>query len=158
MLQSGAIVRRAASVLVIGMMAVGCETTQPVQFLYKPGATMADKQAALDSCKIASFKEIPQSVVSETSGGYYNPGTLQCSTIGGITSCNRVGEVNIAPTTNTYDVNGSLRQRYIAQCLRGKGYTASTLPRCTPGEQAAADKAALSGQMPKCLPSGRLDG
>lgn len=157
-MQAGKVVRRCGSALVVALVAVGCTTTEPARYIYKAGATRVDKQAALDACKIDSFQRIPQSVVSETNGGYYNPGHLQCSTVGTSTNCYRVGAVNIPATTNTYDVNEGLRGRFIAQCLVNKGYSVVDLPACpTPEAKAEAQKAADSGQLPKCATGRNLD-
>lgn len=138
------------------LVVAACTSSQPIKYLYKPGISGAGKQMALDQCRISSFKEIPQTVVSETRGGYYNPGNLQCSSIGGITNCYRVGAVNIPPTTETYDVNAELRGRYIDQCLRGKGFSVTPLMQCkTSAEKKAAADAEARGEIPKCA-SGTL--
>lgn len=137
---------------ILSLLAVaGCTSTQPSKFIWKPGVSAAGKQSALDQCRIASFKEIPQTVVSETRGGYYNPGTLQCNTIGGMTSCHRVGAVSIPPTTDTYDINAGLRGRFIDRCLVGKGFTVTVLPACkSEADTKAATATAAQGGIPKC--------
>lgn len=137
-----------------GLLAVlllsGCQT-EPTRTITKPGATYAQTQAALDACKIASFREIPQSMAAETSGGFYNPGTVQCSSVGGFTTCNRIGAVNIPASTSTYDVNAGLRDRYIDQCLRAKGFEVLDLPTCSSAEQTKKAKAMKdAGRRPSC--------
>lgn len=138
--------------LTVTMLALAaCTSTEPVKFLYKPGATEAGKQAAIDQCRIASFREIPQAMVSETSGGYYNPGNLQCSSVGGMTNCYRVGAVDIPPTTTTYDVNGELRGRYIDQCLQANGFSITVIPQCkTEADRKTAADAVARGGIPQC--------
>lgn len=118
-------------VVAVATLVAACTSAEPVKFLYKPNSTISDKQAALDQCRIASFRDIPQTVVSEQRGGYSNPGTLQCSTIGGITNCNRIGAVNIPARTETYDVNAELRARYIDRCLESAGYKIYPLSQCS---------------------------
>ncbi|MBX4996717.1 hypothetical protein HJB72_01760 [Rhizobium lentis] len=109
----------------------GCQSA-PRYTPYKAGTVQSDRQLAFDQCKIASLQEIPQSMAISTSPGYYNPGTLSCSTIGNYTSCNRVGEVNIPASTSTYDQNGGLRERYLMRCMASKGYTMlEKLPLCS---------------------------
>lgn len=136
------------------LLAVGaCQATGPVKYLSKPGASAADKQAALDDCRIASLQAVPQSVGVSTSGGYYNPGTTQCSTIAGITSCNQVGAVNIPSQTTVYDRNEALRERQVDRCLRARGYSITLLPACRGDtEKAAARKAQSEGRAPTCAP------
>lgn len=144
-------VLRRALVFVPVAAVAACTASEPALFIHKPGVSVAGKQAALDECRIASLREIPQTVVSQTSGGYYNPGTLQCNTVGGITNCYRVGAVNIAPTTTTRDVNEDLRARYINRCLREKGFSLTAIPRCVmPSEIAASNDAQARGDIPKC--------
>jgi hypothetical protein len=94
----------------------------PVAIIYKQGTMQSERQAALDGCKIASFKEIPQNIATAHSPGYFNPGTLNCTTIGYSTTCNRIGAVNIPSSSTNYDVNEDLRIRYVVNCMRRQGY------------------------------------
>ncbi|MET3521477.1 hypothetical protein [Mesorhizobium abyssinicae] len=138
--------------LLAAMAAIaGCQSG-PTAIIYKPGVDLSSTVAAVDQCKIASFREIPQSIATEYHPGYNNPGTVQCNTIGTIVSCNTIGAVNIPGSTSTYDVNQGLRDRYITRCLEAKGFGVKMDGRAcstqAEANKAMADRAA--GQFPKC--------
>lgn len=141
------------------LIVAACQSSGPIQYLHKPGVGLAGKQAALDQCKIASFREVPQTLATETTGGYYNPGTVQCSSVNGLTTCNTVGAVNIPATSSTYDTNAALRGRYINRCLRAKGFSITVLQPCQ-GDAAkkAARLAEAEGRIPACSLGSMLDG
>ncbi|MFQ0815738.1 hypothetical protein AVM02_07450 [Brucella anthropi] len=133
-----------------------CQTGNDT-FLFKPGATMATKQADFDQCKIASFRSIPQAMAVQSTGGYYNPGTVQCNTFGNTTTCNRVGAVNIPSQQYTVDANEGLRFRFMMQCMQGKGYTPlQGLPMCRNEQERRAAMAATRPQDVKCMTGQRL--
>lgn len=120
--------------------------------MFRSGVTFAQKQRDYDQCKIASFKEIPQAVTAQSVGGLYIPGTLQCRSSYGMTTCNNVGEVNIPSQTVAVDNNGGIRGRYIESCLRSKGYVMLTRPMCkTDAERAKARRATTPDQF-TCVP------
>lgn len=131
---------------------VGCQTIQPVRYLHKPGGvSVAEKQLAVDECRIASFREIPQTMATQVTPGYSTPGSLQCHTIGGTTNCYNIGGVNVPPTATTYDVNAELRDRYLDRCLQAKGFSISLIPVCGTQDQASSAKAAIArGEVPAC--------
>lgn len=119
--------------------------------VFKPGVSLADSVAASDQCRIASLREIPQAMATQVSGGYYNPGTVQCNTIGYSTFCNRVGSVNVPPSSTTYDANQDLRDRYITRCLQAKGFSVTPSRPCARGSE--TDKALQdrqNGIKPSC--------
>lgn len=120
--------------LLLVLLLSSCQTG-PVPVAYKAGSTGPQRLNDYDQCKIASFREIPQSMATEYNPGYYNPGTVQCSTIGNTTSCNNVGAVNIPGSATSYDANGELRQRYIQRCMASKGYQFKLLPPCGSQEE-----------------------
>lgn len=128
----------------------GCQTSAPI--IFKPGVDLNSTVAAVDQCKIDSFKEIPQSLATDVNPGYNNPGTLQCNTYGTVVTCNRIGAVNIPASSTTYDVNGELRDRYVVRCLQSKGFTVKmdghSCATDAETKKALADRAA--GQMPQC--------
>lgn len=134
----------------VSLFVAGC-SSEPVMVVFKPGVSLDQSVAATDECRIASFREIPQAMATQVSGGYYNPGTVQCNTIGKSTFCNRVGAVNIPASSSTYDANGALRDRYITRCLQAKGFTVKQSRPCAGG--AETDKALRdrqNGVMPSC--------
>lgn len=113
---------------------------------------MGSTVAAIDECKIQSFKEIPQTIGTDVNPGYNNPGTLQCSTASHATSCYRVGAVNIPATTTTYDVNQELRDRYVTRCLEVSGFKVKLDGRIC-ATQAETEKALVDraeGRFPQC--------
>lgn len=123
----------------------GCQVG-PRYVAYKAGTVQSDRQLAADQCKIASLQEIPQSMATSISPGYYNPGTLSCSTVGNYTTCNRVGEVDLPATAISYDQNRGLRDRYMARCMASKGYTMlGNIPVCSSEKER---KAALTQPQP----------
>jgi hypothetical protein len=138
-------------VFVAAAVIAGCQSG-PQFVVYKPGVNIPSTVTAVDQCRIASFKEIPQSLATDINPGYNNPGTIQCNTFGTVVTCNRIGAINIPPSSTTYDVNADLRIRYIARCLEAKGFAVKTDGRAcasaTEDKQAMADRA--TGRFPKC--------
>lgn len=134
---------RAVAAIALAALA-GCQdspgpTRQAVVTPYKAGTILSDRQLAFDQCQIASLHEIPQSIVTHTDSGYYNPGTVNCSTIGNSTSCYRSGMVDIPATSTSYDQSAGLRDRYMVRCLADKGYTMLwNLPLCRSEEERQA--------------------
>lgn len=102
--------------LVAVLLLAGCQTG-PVPAAFKPGTNASQRQADYDQCKIASLREIPQAMATQVSGGVYTPGSVQCRTIGTITSCSESGGLNIPATATTYDANHGLRDRFINRCM-----------------------------------------
>lgn len=142
--------------IIAAALLAGC-VSGPVPVIHKTGSTYAERQLAVDECRIASLQAIPQAMVSQTSGGYYNPGTLQCSTIGNMTTCNRVGAVDIPSHTTTSDANQELRERYIDRCLVSKGFDVVPIPLCTSAKDSAQYRTMRDNQPPasqiKCVPN-----
>lgn len=137
-------------VFISALVLAGCQT-EPTRTIFKPGATYEQTQDALDACKIASLREIPQSMATQTTGGFYSPGTVQCSTVGGFTSCNQVGGVNIPAQSTSYDVNEGLRDRFIDRCLASKGFAVLDIPACKTADQKAKAKVQKdAGLRPSC--------
>lgn len=113
--------KKAGVACAIGVLLSGCQTG-PSLVAFKPGTTFNDRQLAYDQCKIEALQSVPSDVRTQFNPGYYNPGSLSCSTYGSYTSCNRVGAVDIPATATQYDANSSLRQRTIMRCMEAKGY------------------------------------
>lgn len=137
----------------------GC-VSGPVNMIHRTGSTFAERQLADDECSIASLQAIPQAMVTQTSGGYSNPGTLQCSTIGNMTTCNRIGAVDVPARSTTSDANQDLRDRYIERCLASKGFDLIQMPLCTSAKDSSQYKATRDNQPPasqiKCVPNERI--
>jgi len=116
------------TVVICALALCGCSPSAPTA--YKAGSTGLQRQSDYDQCRIASFREIPQTMVSQVSPGYSNPGTISCNTIGSHTSCQRVGAINIPASVSTYDANDDLRYRYMLRCMSDKGYSFTNVPTC----------------------------
>lgn len=125
----GGVMRRFLAVAAVVALA-GCEQSQPLNVIYKAGSTQAERQKAYDLCEFESVRMIPRAMAVSTTGGYYNPGTVQCNTVGGSTFCNNVGGVNIPASSVTYDANMQTRVKYISRCLEAKGYQVLSRPPC----------------------------
>lgn len=136
--------------LALAALLVGCATgSELTTVLFKPGVSEAVKQADLDNCKIAAYKNVPQAVQTNITPGYSNLGTISCNTYGYTTSCNRAGAWDISPTVTTVDANDDLRRRVRDRCLEAKGYRLLNLKRCTTSEQIAYLKA-HPNEVPTC--------
>ena len=145
---SSSIMRQAAITSLI-LVLVGCAPAHTRLMIHKTGSRQADRVMAHDNCKIASFKEIPQTQGIATQGGYSNPGTVRCTTNFGVTNCNTVGAVNIPTTTSSYNVNQDLRTRFITRCLAEKGFSVVPLKKtCRSADERAAVARDLVSQRP----------
>ncbi len=106
----------------------------PQPTLYKPLSLPAERQAAYDACKIRSFRDIPQTMITEITPGYHDPGRLVCTAEANGTVCETVGDFDMPATSTTRDVNEALRRRYIRACLEADGYRLLDLPLCPKAE------------------------
>lgn len=114
--------------LVLVLLA-GCQSG-PRETLYKAGSLAPERQAAYDACKIASFRKIPQALVTEYTPGYHDPGVLQCQTDRSGTTCMTMGAIDLPAHAETRDVNAALRKREVERCLIAGGYRLLLLPLC----------------------------
>jgi len=117
------------------LLPAACQTGASTLSAYRAGSTFGSRQADYDQCKIASWREIQQASATNVSGGYYDPGRVQCSTFYGTTTCQRIGGINIPARTSTSDENEGLRDRYIKRCMQSKGYMLLNLPVCPSQEE-----------------------
>jgi len=146
---------------VLPVLVVASCQTGPVLMSYKAGTTFPQRQADYDQCKIAALNMVPSAPATDYKPGYYNPGVVQCSTIGNYTSCNRVGAVSIPGSVTTYDRNQNLRDREIARCMASKGYQFLDRPICSSDEErrrASYDPQPPSASSVKCSGGVSLDG
>jgi len=111
--------------LVAGALS-GCATVdqrpKTAVLWHKTGATIFTKQRALDQCKVASFRTIPQVMAHQSYGGSFDPGRTECNDLSGKMSCNTWGAHYSPPRIYSYDVNQRLRNELVAQCFIDKGY------------------------------------
>jgi len=146
------------------LILTGCITPVATTALFNPGVTVAKKQRDLDQCKIASFRQVPQTVVSHVSGGYYHAGDVRCRERTGDKDkgkgvyCERVGQVYIPPSTTMRDVNANLRWRFVRGCLEDKGYrVVEQLRGCLDAAERQRALAARSVADLVCNPDPKLD-
>jgi hypothetical protein len=135
-------------VLVLALLALGSCQTGPAMTVFKPGSTQDTRQRDFDQCKIAALRDVPQSLSVQSTPGVHTPGTTQCNTIGGYTTCQQVGQINIAGQTYTSDANDGLRQREMERCMSAKGYSFVERPICT---SEAEKMAAISRPQPSSV-------
>lgn len=141
----------------------GCTTmgSQPITMIHKTGSSYQQRVQAFDSCKIASFRAIPQALQTNISGGFSNPGTVQCNTFGASTTCNTVGAMNIPAQSYTTDMNDDMRARFINQCLNDKGYQLIGAKTCSSEDERNAAIRQASNQPTtdkiKCVSTPTLD-
>lgn len=107
----------------------GC-VSGPVLYLHKTGSSVAERQEALDQCRVEAIRRVPAQQRVIYSPGAYSPGTTQCSSAAGVVSCNTYGGLNIPASIDTVDDNAGLRQREITRCLAAKGFNVVEMPRC----------------------------
>lgn len=126
--------------------------------LFKPHTPTAVKQADLDQCKMASFRAIPQAYATNTVGGFYDPGDMDChKSRHGRIYCDRVGGYYSPPVSYTEDMNASMRWRFVSACLGRKGYYVLNRPPCASGAERARALGARTLADFTCDPDYSLD-
>lgn len=125
----------------------GCAPEQ--QFLvHKEGSSPQSRQRVVLDCSVYAMQQVPRAMATQVTPGYSSPGTMYCNTVGTMTSCNRIGGVNIAPSAVTYDANQNLRDQVTDQCLRDKGYNLYPRPVCVTEKDKRAAQAMMQGPQP----------
>jgi hypothetical protein len=90
-------------------------------------------------------------MATDVQPGLNLPGTVHCNTFGTTTTCRESGGVDIPATAQTYDVNASLRDRFMEKCMQDAGFTITMIPLCrTDAERAESHAASSKNQIPKC--------
>ena len=120
--------------ILIFLSLTSCAPTS-APFFYKMGSDYASKQRDMDQCKIRSFKDVPQNMVTTYTPPVNIPGTTSCNSIGGYMTCNEVGGYHTSGSSFSSDVNQSLRERVLLECMNNKGYKAVVLTFCKEGER-----------------------
>jgi hypothetical protein len=118
----------------------------PVEVVHKTGSSFAQRQQAVDECKIASFQSIPQAMVTEVSPGISSTPQTQCTTDGNQTLCVERSDMIIPPQVTTRDANAGLRSRFVNRCLQSKGFDMIERPICTKAQDRAAWRATRDNQ------------
>lgn len=111
------------------LLLTGCVSGQ-VNYLHKSGSSAAQRQLALDQCRIEAAQAVPAQSRTIYQPGVHTPGTTYCNSIGSSTTCNTYGGLNIPASIDTVDDNEGLRSRTVERCLQSKGYTLAVLPIC----------------------------
>lgn len=125
-----------------------CVSEIPNFLIHKEGSMYDDRMRQKDLCQFEAANAIPSAMAAQMSGGYYNPGSLHCSTVGTYTTCNNVGAINIPATATTYDANAELRERYVHRCLESAGYSVIPKPLCRSEADKRTYQASLDNQPP----------
>ncbi len=126
----------------------GCIPAEPIPLVHKTGSTLEERTLASELCEFEAIKEIPRAMATDIKGAYRRPGVLECSTVGGTTTCKEVGGSNVPATSTTYDANAEVRKKYLAWCLRERGFSIISRPPCRTEAEKAAAIAKSSPQAP----------
>ena len=126
----------------------GCIPAQPLNTVHKEGSTVAERRHAHDICEFEAIKEIPRAMATDITGGYRRPGKIECSTVGGTTTCDEVGGVDVPATSKTYDANAEIRKKFMIRCLEEEGFNIISRPPCRTTAVKAEYKAMHSPQAP----------
>lgn len=113
-----------------GIVLAGCVSSGALNVIYKEGSSRTQRTTAVDDCRIEALGKVPQRLTTDYSPEYSKPGSMQCSTIGTTTKCNRVGAVSIPGKVSAYDANQKMRDRVINRCLIAKGFGIIQVPQC----------------------------
>ena len=146
-------------ILALVLVLAGCASLYgPIFVVHKTGSTAAQRQQALDECKIESFKSIPQAFVTDVTPGMRTPGHLECRDTANHSDCFFVDGMDFPPTVTTRDANEDLRNRYVARCLGSKGYEMISKPICDAQQdidlyRSNADNQPDANKI-KCVPKG----
>lgn len=90
----------------------------------KPGATAAEFDATLASCKGRAYSMAPPQLQQmQISSGYTTPITTSCSGYGFNASCVSTGGAYIPPAFITVDNNEGQRGNLVRSCLYSNGWT-----------------------------------
>ena len=146
-------------ILALVLVLAGCASLYgPIFVVHKTGSTAAQRQQALDECKIESFKSIPQAFVTDVTPGMRTPGHLECRDTANHSDCFYVDGVEFPPTVTTRDANEDLRSRYVGRCLVSKGFEQISKPICDAKQDIDLYRANADNQpeanMIKCVPQG----
>lgn len=127
--------RSVITISVVSVILAGCQTRgfvpggETVSWM-KKGTTRNQRLEDGLKCQVTAAQAVPTSTQVKYSGGYSNPGTLQCYTSNQGTTCNQVGGYTIPASMNSYDANTKLRNEYFQMCMRKMGYTLEKTKFC----------------------------
>jgi len=106
----------------------GCLPTENINYLYKPGVSLSQKDNDAFECRLKAANSVPVSNQTTSTPGYVTP--VSCTTNYGYTQC--TGGQTIGGGVITVDVNSELRNQVEQRCMAAKGYkkTSIALPMC----------------------------
>lgn len=118
----------------------------PYQGFYKSGVAVGRLNSDLTDCEVAGVNRVPANTQVRTTPITYSPVREVCPDDGG--RCRYVGGAIRGGDTYTYDANADLRERFVAQCMGGKGYQRVELPACT-GQAARRARVTRQSVLPR---------
>lgn len=133
-------------VFVCAVALPGCETSTDL-YLYKSGATVAQADNDFFECELAGAQSVPQDNRVGTTPVFTTPTQTNCYSVGNSVQCSTTGGQTVGGNTYTYDANLELRTRFLARCLSARGYTAVSLPVCSPSDVPEAVLPELGGEL-----------
>ncbi len=116
-------------------------------YLYKEGGTVARADNDYFACELDAARGVPQDTRVATTPVYTTPVKTSCTPVGDSVECTTTGGEVSGGEVYSYDANADLRTRYLAQCLRARGYSSSVLPRCKSGSVSSAALQTLGGAL-----------
>ncbi|HBN29930.1 MAG TPA: hypothetical protein DD416_01590 [Rhodobacteraceae bacterium] len=78
---------------------------------YNASVTQSRANGDLTNCQVRAVNDVPTNIQTQTTGGYF------------------IGYIYI-PTQGSVDVNTTLREKVVAQCMTKRGYQTIELPLC----------------------------
>lgn len=109
--------RVVAALLVLAGL-TGCTTW------VKPGATPAQRDAALSRCEANAYRQAPAAPITVmTDAGGWKEGDKVCRTVDGQRVCTRQPPRFQGPRYSTQDANEDARDAFVADCMFSQGWT-----------------------------------
>lgn len=123
------------TLIVVSLPLAGCGPTTAT-IPWRDGASYDQVGFVSTQCEVLALQQVPVAMSTTVTPRYTTPANVQCTTIGNITNCHDYGSQSYGGNVVTEDVNLSLRDRLMSQCLASQGIHRMTVQRCT-SEQAA---------------------
>ncbi len=131
----------------LALSLLGACGTPSASYLYKEGGTVARADNDYFECELDAARSVPQDTRVATRPVYTTPVKTTCTPVGGSVECTTTGGEVRGGEVYSYDANEDLRARYLAQCLRARGYSTNVLPRCKSGTVASSALQTLGGAL-----------
>ena len=141
-----------SAVLLVGLTA--CAVSWQGEYLYKPGATNAEKASDYVDCAVEAANQVPVNSQIGTTPVYHaptqtSPMITSCSGFGYGVNCMTTGGQTTGGQTYggqvySYDTNASLRVDVAKQCMMRKGYSFTPATICTASQTPKGMTASMS--------------